>query len=44
MAGFDDFEFVQTVFEMPEELTEPDRIAEGYGEGSFVGISARPDA
>jgi SAM-dependent methyltransferase len=40
-AGFDDFEFAQTVFRMPEELTEPDRVADGYGEGSFVGISAR---
>jgi SAM-dependent methyltransferase len=40
-AGFDDFEFTQTVFRMPEELTEPDRVDDGYGEGSFVGISAR---
>lgn len=41
-TGFGDFEFVQTVFQMPEELTEPDRVAEGYGGGSFVGISAEP--
>ena len=40
-AGFGDLEFVQTVFRMPEELTEPDRVTDGYGEGSFVGISAR---
>lgn len=41
-TGFGDFDFVQTVFQMPEELTEPDRVAEGYGGGSFVGISAEP--
>jgi ubiquinone/menaquinone biosynthesis C-methylase UbiE len=40
-VGFGDFEFVQTMFRMPEELTEPDRVTDGYGEGSFVGIGAR---
>lgn len=33
-AGFAEFEFVQTVFRMPAELTEPDRIEDDYGEGS----------
>lgn len=42
LSGFEEFEFVQTVFDMPEELTEPDVVENGYGEGSFVGISARP--
>jgi SAM-dependent methyltransferase len=40
-VGFGDFDFVQTIFRMPEELTEPDSVTEGYGEGSFVGIDAR---
>lgn len=39
-AGFDDFEFVQTIFEWPGDLTEPEPVETGYGEGSFVGIEA----
>jgi SAM-dependent methyltransferase len=40
-AGFTDREFAQTVFEWPGDLTEPDRVEQGYGEGSFVGVAAR---
>lgn len=40
-AGFHDFEFAQTLFSDPTDLTEPDRVTDGYGDGSFVGISAR---
>jgi hypothetical protein len=39
-TGFTDFEFVQTVFEWPGEMDEPDPVESGYGEGSFVGIRA----
>ncbi|WP_178916212.1 class I SAM-dependent methyltransferase [Natronomonas gomsonensis] len=39
-AGFGSFESVQTVFRMPEEMTEPDRVESGRGEGSFVGLAA----
>lgn len=39
-AGFEELESVQTVFRMPEEMTEPDRVESGYGEGSFVGLAA----
>jgi SAM-dependent methyltransferase len=42
-AGFTGIEFVQTLFEAPAELAEPDRVEGGYGEGSFVGVKARPD-
>lgn len=40
-AGFGEFEFVQTVFETPGELTEPDPVREGYGDGVFVVVRAR---
>ena len=39
-AGFGETEFVQTVFRMPEEMTEPDPVRSGYGDGSFVGMRA----
>ncbi len=39
-AGFTDFEFVQTVYEWPGEMEDPDPVEEGYGDGSFVGIRA----
>lgn len=39
-TGFTDFEFVQTVFEWPGEMDEPDPVETGYGDGSFVGIRA----
>lgn len=41
-SGFTSFDFVQTIFEMPGEMTSVEPIREGYGEGSFVGIRARP--
>lgn len=41
-AGFGDFECVQTIFEMPGELTGPDPVREGYGDGVFVVVRARP--
>lgn len=39
-AGFTDFEFVQTVFQWPGEIDEPESVETGYGDGSFVGIRA----
>ncbi|WP_435348881.1 class I SAM-dependent methyltransferase [Haloarchaeobius sp. HRN-SO-5] len=39
-AGFGDFEFVQTIYRQPDEITALDRIESGYGDGSFVGIAA----
>ncbi|MFW6449154.1 MAG: class I SAM-dependent methyltransferase [Halobacteriota archaeon] len=39
-AGFDSFEFVQTIFRWPGNLDEPDRVEAGRGEGSFVGLRA----
>ncbi|MEF8774237.1 MAG: class I SAM-dependent methyltransferase [Halobacteriales archaeon] len=39
-AGFEEFEFVQTVFEWIEEIDEPEPVEDGYGDGSFVGIRA----
>jgi SAM-dependent methyltransferase len=39
-AGFTEFEFVQTVYEWPGDLDEPEPVKSGYGEGSFVGIRA----
>lgn len=42
--GFGGFEYVQTVFEMPGELTEPDPVRSGFGDGSFVGLKASPES
>jgi SAM-dependent methyltransferase len=39
-AGFDNFRTRQTIFSMPDELSEPDPVREGTGEGSFVALSA----
>lgn len=39
-GGFVDLEFVQTVFRTPEEMTEPDPVEAGFGEGSFVVVGA----
>lgn len=41
-AGFEAFETVQTIFEMPGELDEPDTVREGYGDGVFVVVRAKP--
>lgn len=40
-AGFRDFYFTQTIFKMVDEIKEPEEVKEGYGEGSFVVISAK---
>ncbi|MEF8799619.1 MAG: class I SAM-dependent methyltransferase [Halolamina sp.] len=39
-AGFTEFEFVQTVFQWPGDMGEPEPVESGYGTGSFVGIRA----
>lgn len=39
-AGLRDFLFSQTIFRMLDELTEPEEVREGYGDGSFVVVSA----
>ncbi|AGN02605.1 SAM-dependent methyltransferase [Salinarchaeum sp. Harcht-Bsk1] len=39
-AGFGDLTFVQTIYEWPGEIDEPEPVESGYGEGSFVGIEA----
>lgn len=40
LAGFEDFEFVQTIYRWPADIDEPEPIEDGYGEGSFVAIKA----
>jgi ubiquinone/menaquinone biosynthesis C-methylase UbiE len=40
-AGFSEFEFVQTIYEWPGDIDEPEPVEEGYGDGSFVAIEAR---
>lgn len=42
-AGFTDFEFVQTIYHPLDEATESEPVAEGYGDGSFVGLKATRD-
>lgn len=37
-AGFAGFSFRQTLFERPDEMTVPDPVKEGHGEGSFVAV------
>lgn len=39
-AGFEDIEVRQTIFQMPDEMTEPDPVRAGYGDGSFVALRA----
>lgn len=39
-VGFEDVEIQQTIFEMPAEMTDPDPVREGHGEGSFVALRA----
>ncbi|WP_254841064.1 class I SAM-dependent methyltransferase [Natronomonas marina] len=39
-AGFSEFEFVQTIYEWPGDIDEPEPVREGYGDGSFVGLGA----
>lgn len=40
-AGFSEFETVQTIFDPPEDIVEPQDVRAGHGEGSFVGLAAR---
>lgn len=40
-AGFSEFDLVQTVFDPPEEIVEPQDVRAGHGDGSFVGLAAR---
>jgi hypothetical protein len=37
-AGFTAFEFVQTVYHLPDEVSGLDPVQEGDGDGSFVVI------
>jgi hypothetical protein len=37
-------EVCQTIFKIPEEIMTVEPIKEGYGEGSFIVISARKEA
>ena len=37
-TGFHDFYFLQTIFQHPEEMKEPDPVKPGYGEGAFIVI------
>jgi len=39
LAGFYEFFYTQTIFSMLDEISKPEEIKEGYGEGSFVVIS-----
>jgi SAM-dependent methyltransferase len=40
-AGFTDFEFAQTIYDELPEIDEREPIRSGYGDGSFVVISAQ---
>jgi len=40
-SGFKDFNFVQTLFDFPENLKKPDIPLSGYGKGGFVVVSAK---
>ena len=40
VAGFSDFEFVQTIYHWLDEVDGLEPIENGYGDGSFVGIKA----
>lgn len=40
VAGFSDFEFIQTIYHWLGDIESPEPIEEGYGDGSFVGIKA----
>ncbi len=44
-TGFTDFKFMQTIFRPLKEISEPEPVKEGYGEGSFVVIRGlKPDS
>ena len=40
-AGFDNFEFRQTIFQNPSKITENEPVKSGYGEGLFAVIRGR---
>jgi ubiquinone/menaquinone biosynthesis C-methylase UbiE len=40
-TGFKNFKFRQTIFDLPDKITEEQEAREGYGEGSFVVIRAQ---
>jgi ubiquinone/menaquinone biosynthesis C-methylase UbiE len=40
-AGFSKFRFYQTLFDLPQNLIEPDPVIEGYGEGGFVVVRGK---
>jgi SAM-dependent methyltransferase len=40
-TGFKDYKFRQTIFSSLDEIDSVQEVREGYGEGSFVAISAR---
>ncbi|SNZ02202.1 Ubiquinone/menaquinone biosynthesis C-methylase UbiE [Persephonella hydrogeniphila] len=39
-TGFGNFKFFQTVFDFPEKISKVQTVKEGYGEGSFVVVTA----
>ncbi len=39
-VGFEEPAIRQTIFQMPDEMTDPDESREGYGDGSFVALAA----
>ncbi|MDF1526869.1 MAG: class I SAM-dependent methyltransferase [bacterium] len=39
-AGFSSTSFVQTIFKYPREMTEPEPVREGFGEGVFCIVKA----
>jgi ubiquinone/menaquinone biosynthesis C-methylase UbiE len=39
-VGFGSLAFSQTLFDLPEERTEPAPVRDGYGDGSFVAVRA----
>lgn len=40
VSGFTEFEFIQTIYHLPDKIDGIEPIEEGYGDGSFVGIKA----
>jgi len=40
-TGFKNFEFRQTIFNTLDKINQPEKIKEGYGEGSFIVIKAQ---
>ena len=40
-TGFKDFEFRQTIFNVPDKIFRIEDVKDGYGEGSFIVIKAR---